>query len=548
MRVRQFAFRARRLMPLSVLALGTADREPVAWRPLAAGVDVDPTPQSGPRGPTEATGTFTFVGRTTTFRDADGFWSSTDEGLLFAFHLHSFSEMAGYARGERTAQGDAYWERVVASWLRHAREPSQPGWHPYPLSARIIGWCAALSAGGWPIELEQQMLSSLSRQAAVLRRCVEHDIGGNHVVRNATALIVAGVCLGDDDGARRATALLRRELGSQLLTDGGHEERSTAYHRVVRADLDIVATCLTRANGSAPVWLNAARGRMHDWERAMRGPDGRLPLLNDAWEGPPEASTGNRPPMTVLRHSGYVVLRHEHDQLTIDAGPVGPPHLPAHAHGDVLSFVLWADGVPLVVDPGTFAYTGAGRASFRGTAAHNTVEVDGADQCEFWGDFRASFMPRIVRLDVNRRGDTVVVAARHDGYRRLADPVEHERWFWWIPGQGAVVVDRLLATRPHDVTSRLHLAPGVTARAPDAIGRFGVHWLGEGDDPTVVAGQYAPYLGTLVAIDVLERSATAAPGRLFGYALLRHGAHASLEGQHLTVTRSDGVRSSLELR
>jgi uncharacterized heparinase superfamily protein len=547
MRARQVAYRARRLLPMSVLAAGTAERTPPAWRPLAAGTGVDAAPQSGPQEPSERRGVFTFVGSAARFCDEPEFWRPAGEGLLFALHLHGFADLARYAAGPRTAAGDAFWARVAESWLRHAGAPAQPAWHPYATSGRVVAWCAALSAGDWPAELERRMLRSLTRQAAVLQRCVEHDVGGNHVLRNAAALAVAGLCLGDDRRARRALALLRGETRSQLLADGGHEERSTAYHRAVRADLDTVATVLARARGSVPEWLETARSRMSRWERAMRGPDGRLPLLNDAWEGPADPAPRDDGALTVLRQSGYVVLRHARDQAIIDAGPVAPRHLPPHAHADVLSFVLWADGRALVVDPGSFAYSGPHRALFRGTAAHNTVQVDGADQCELWADFRAAFTPRIVRLDVDRRGATVVVAARHDGYRRLSDPVEHERWFWWVPGEGLVVVDRLHAARPHHVTSRLHLAPGVRTVAAAAAGPFAIHWLGPGNDPLVVAGEYAPYLGTRLRTDVLERRGSIRPGALFGCAILRRGAAVALDGRRLTLTRRGGERESVEL-
>jgi len=534
-------------VPLPLLAVGTTERPPPGWRPLAAGMNIEPAPQSAPHEPPEQTGVFTCVGIAARFRDAPDFWSATGDGLLFAFHLHAFTEMAGYAAGRRTTEGDAFWVRVAESWLEHAGRPARPGWHPYPLSGRIIAWCAALSAGGWPSELEHRMLCSLTRQAAVLQRCIEHDIGGNHVLRNATALVYAGACLGDDRRARRAIALLRRETSAQVLADGGHEERSTAYHRVVRGDLENVATLLGRATGSVPGWLNTACARMSAWERAMRGPDGRLPLLNDAWEVPAEPAMHNSDALTLLKESGYVVLRHAQDQLIIDAGPVGPSHLPPHAHADVLSFVLWADGRPLVVDPGTFAYTGPQRAMFRSTAAHSTVEVDGVDQCEFWGDFRAAFMPRIVRLDVNHRGDTVLVTARHDGYRRLSDPVEHERWFWWLPGEGVVIADRLHAGRVHRVSSRLRLGPGVHATTAYAVGPFAIQWLGPGSAPIVAAGEHSPYLGTRMRVDILQRAGSAKPGAIFGCAILRHGTRAALADDRLTVTRANGGRLSVTL-
>jgi uncharacterized heparinase superfamily protein len=377
------------------------------------------------------------------------------------------------------------------------------------------------------------------RPAASLRRSIEHDIGGNHVLKNGLGLCFAGAVLEGSPFLDAGLALLERELPRQLLADGGHEERSTSYHRRIAHDLRDVAELLGRLGRARQSHSGRALEETAAWQRSMTGPDGTLPLLNDAWEGPP-AAEDQRAPQGVawLAESGYAVFRAGGDQAVFDAGIVAPPHLPPHAHADVLSFVLWGDHHPLLVDPGAFAYAGPWRDRLRGTAAHNTVVVDERDQCLLWGDFRLAFPPAVRVHPPRRVADATVMAAAHDGYRRLADPVEHQRVLVWLPGDGLVVVDRLRCAAPHTVRSALHLAPGVR---PGAVGPFTVGTIGAGPAVREREGVYAPHLGRMEEIAVLEQHGTVAPYAPFGWSLLRPGAEVvALDAEYVTVRRAAG--------
>ena len=100
-----------------------------------------------------------------------------------------------------------------------------------------------------------------------------------------------------------------------------------------------------------------------------------------------------RCPLSFLRRVSRFFVRG--DQLNFDVGKLAPDHLPPHAHADTLAVVAWFDGRPVLVDTGAYTYTGPERDAFRGTAGHNTLELDGVDQCEFWGDFRLAFPPAV---------------------------------------------------------------------------------------------------------------------------------------------------------
>jgi uncharacterized heparinase superfamily protein len=533
MRTRQLLGRSRRLIPPTLLGVGRT-ASAARWAPLAQGLGVDPAPQSGPQPAPHLDGTFRAVGESRAF-PSSGFWLTRENSLLFHFHLHGFSELARYAAGSRTAAGDGFWSSVLASWLEECAAPRRPAWHPFPTSGRVIAWCSALSAGGWEAELERRTQASLQRQVRLLRRSIEHDIGGNHVLRNAVALVVGGACLRDERTERLGLRLLRNELARQILDDGGHEERSTAYQRAIVADLHDVLLLLERSGRKAPAWLAASVERMQGWLDAVRGPDGRLPLLNDAWDGP----SLQRPPadsVTDLADSGYLVIRDGLDQAIFDVGPLAPPHLPPHAHADALSFVLWADGQLLVADPGSFTYSGPDRDRFRGTSAHNTVELDGEDQCDFWGPFRAAHMPRVRRLQLEDRGNVTVLVAEHDGYRRLKDPAVHRRTFCWVPGAGLVVVDRLIAGRQHTAVSRLHLAPGQRTDG-SSIGPLVLVGLGVGGGVEVEPSLHAPYLAQTIAAATVVRRWSGTGGALTGWSLLREGTTARLGERTLRIAR-----------
>jgi len=537
MRPGQLAARPRRLLPPGLLAVGSPKGD--GWQGHAAGLMVERAPQSGPQPGPEADGVFRAVGCARPF-PARAFWTDTSDGLLFLFHLHGFAALARYAAGDRNAEGDAFWASVLRDWLSACARPVRPAWHPYPTSGRVLAWCSALSCGGWDADLARDMRASLGRQSTLLRRSVEHDVGGNHVLHNGFALLTAGVCLQDAAGEAAALRLLAEELPRQLLADGGHEERSPSYHREILHEAEDAVVLLERAGRAVPAWLTAAVDRMRAWLEALAGPAGDLPLLNDAWDGP-RIDVRQRGPVDDLAESGYVVLRHGRDQALLDVGPIAPPHLPPHGHADALSFVLWIDGDQVVVDRGSFSYAGSERARFRGTAAHNTITVAGRDQCDLWGAFRAAHLPRVRRLATEPSREAVKVVAEHDGYRRLG--VVHRRTFLWIPGSGLVVLDRLVGAGRAAV-SRLHFAPGIDP-ADGRAGALCLDVLGPGGPAEAGDDRHSPYLGVAVPARIVARAAPRDAGSAFGWALLRPGHRAEVHDARVLVERPG--RDALEL-
>jgi hypothetical protein len=162
-------------------------------------------------------------------------------------------------------------------------------------------------------------------------------------------------------------------------------------------------------------------------------------------------------------------------RLCLKAGPFGFPSIAAHAHCDQLSVLLRAGGADLLTDGGTYAYHGdeQWRRHFKGTAAHNTVRVDGRDQAEYGGPFLWTTHADggLVLEQESARGYRV--RGHHDGYRRLADPVTHERIVEWRDGCGWRVTDSLAGSHAHRFELFWNLGAGCEAVPAPAEGWAG---------------------------------------------------------------------------
>jgi hypothetical protein len=115
----------------------------------------------------------------------------------------------------------------------------------------------------------------------------------------------------------------------------------------------------------------------------------------------------------------------------------------------------------MLIDPGTYSYHAQKewRDYFRGTAAHNTVRVDGLNQSVPGGSFlwlrHATAI--CLRFDIERECD--VWEGMHDGYQRLTDPLIHYRSIVFQKTSNLIQVkDRLVCGNKHQVELFWHIA------------------------------------------------------------------------------------------
>lgn len=446
--------------------------------------------------------------------DSAAGWNDPAREKLWLYNLHYFDDLNAQNASTRSGWQNALIER----WVVENPLGTGTGWEPYPTSLRIVNWIKWVLSGA---SLSEGALASLAMQARWLARRLERHLLGNHLFVNAKALIFAGLFFEGDEAQswfRQGLDILEKELPEQVLTDGGHFERSPMYHSLILEDLlDLMN--LFRAFGQAvPASWSATVDRMRVWLRAMCHPDGEIALFNDAAIGiaPPPREIDRyarelglqelaveRRGLTHLDETGYVRMEAEDAVTILDVGTIGPDYLPGHAHADTLSFELSLFGQRFIVDSGTSCYgTGSERQRQRSTKAHNTVEIDGNSSSEMWGGFRVARRARPIDLGVNEEGDRLVVYCGHDGYKYLPGRVVHHRK--WIFRERQITIVDALSGRYKEAVARYYLHPEVQVMADStSSGEFvrggrKVRWQVLGGDVAIVGSTWHPEFGCAI--------------------------------------------------
>lgn len=382
--------------------------------------------------------TFTFLNQPVTFETAID-WNYAANGKLWTYNLNYFAFLDDVSASDGLA--------LMHDFIRQTSQ-LRDGLEPYPTSLRLVNWRRFLMKHRLADPVIDQYLYA---QTTLLKSRLEYHLGGNHLLENACALLIMAIYFRQQIWFRQAARLLRAELNEQILSDGGHYERSPVYHQLLTDRLlDVYETRGAKLHRIDPTLIELVAqklGLMLGWLQAITFRNGDVPMVNDSAQGvaPTTAQLGQRatylnlePTPVTLGESGYRMLTTPRLECFIDIGPLGPDHQPGHAHADTLSFVLYADGQPLIVDAGTSTYSiGPRRDWERGTSAHNTVTVNEQNSSEVWSGFRVGR-----RAVVDLLEDTSTqVAARHNGYNETL-AAAHSRTWHMLDDHTLTITDR----------------------------------------------------------------------------------------------------------
>lgn len=404
------------------------------------------------------------------------------------------------------------------------------------VSLRLCSWIWTLAliaeATCLTAERARRILASIQTQRVFIERHLStYSSPNTHLLGEAMGLFLVGVVLDGLEGSTASVAhaqeILEGELDWQFAPDGSHREQSAYYHAYA-VEMYLLPTMIGRRKGmSFPSQWTMRLTQMCEYLVRLCRPNGELVRFGDddggralrlaeedyyrprslgalgalLFERGEFKPSGDTVPEEIFWLLGTEGMRHysdisNHKQATVpvrfpDAGfavlseatansrfwlaclgkPMGMMTA-GHSHAAPLSFELAVDGVPILVDPGTYSYQAnlPWRDFFRGPSSHNVLEIVDAESFVPDGPFNWKDKDLLQPLPF-----AAAAAGRlemgYAGRDRSGRAYLHTRIFSCLSPTELRIEDRIEGSGRHRMLLRLQFAPTCTVEGT-ADGRF----------------------------------------------------------------------------
>ena len=439
---------------------------------------------------------FQFLNQSQTFSVNKIDWNDEKTyGKLWAYNLNYFD----FLNQENIIVEEGL--ALIRAYIQEG-EILKTGFEPYPMSLRGINWIKFLSKN----QIQDDEIDAfLMAQYVRLIDNLEYHLMGNHLLENAFSLLFGGYYFRKHSFLKLSCKIFQTEFPEQILEDGGHFERSPMYHQillfrvldclnlVMSNDLNTVIPTkegtdfqilnqFIKTSKSVSSFVGMTKQiqqiltfyaqKMLNFLQNITFKNGQIPLVNDATKNIAPTtkqlveyanrlnvyhphSTTQQLNNSKLSKSGYRKFENDVFELFMDVGDIAPDYQPAHAHCDTLSFVLYVNQKPFIVDTGTSTYeNNEVRQLERSTIAHNTVQIGDFEQSEMWSSFRVGKRAKATILMENERE----ISASHDGYKRYG--IIHKRTFM-ADNQCVTIKDEIIGETKYPQKAYLHFHPDV---------------------------------------------------------------------------------------
>lgn len=444
---------------------------------------------------------FTFLNKLTYKFENEVDWEINPfDYRLWNFNLNYFDFLDILYNTYRKTKDIKYLDKgieLIDNWIEKNKEYNVNTWDPYVVSKRLFNFINFIAdiKDIYIIDKLDKINSNIHTQAQYLSRNIEYYLDANHVIMDGKGLVFAGVYLNNSSLLNQGISILENEYKRQVLSDGGHYERSPSYQVEVLSHYveSYILLIKNGLNEKGKILIKPIE-KMSRYLSSIIMPNGNIPLLNDSSLDYPfkaedllqvssiilkqklfysnslsdyalsildsqdinifneliKFEKHSNIKNIILKESGYYIIKdlinNEEIYILFDCGDGGPDYNLGHTHADSLNIILTVGNRELLIDSGTYTYKiGQDRNNYRSTLAHNTITIDNKNSSDIWSGFRVGKRAKSFIEKYVDNNDYTYIMAKHDGYCKMLnkDKIFHKREIIYIKGKGVFIIDSL---------------------------------------------------------------------------------------------------------
>jgi hypothetical protein len=317
---------------------------------------------------------------------------------------HLFSLGIGYRHAQRandheraTHYAHAFQEQI-SSWMKNNPFARGVNWlNPMEVAIRGINlvWAFHFFKNEPHISLSwwQEYVCMLYDHAIYLESNWEvSDKPNNHYISDLVGYLYLSSLLVDIkkiyQTQKQVITNLTTQFKHQTLIDGTCYEGSTNYHVLVTELLGHTLLVCASTNIHMPLSMHTLYHKMLSFLADCTDQSGMLVQIGDNDSGhilanrPWQATGHYNNSVKTYQHFGLTIIFHDGFFITFRHPTYQNKQPSGHFHHDQLAITLSIDGIPVLIDPGTYRYTShpAIRNHLRSFAAHNTFHLSQSAQ------------------------------------------------------------------------------------------------------------------------------------------------------------------------
>lgn len=409
--------------------------------------------------------------------------ADTPKDVKVVWEVNRFKHLPLLAQAAYITKDKKYVDEIewrLLSWIDCNPFAGSVNWSsPLEIAIRGISWAAALrilALAGFDLFKNEAISRSIWQHAAYLdaELSVDKIVRSNHLIGETAGLYVLAALFDFPENEffrLRAKKVLEDSILKQTYLDGASKESSGWYHTFVTDFADLYLRTHTVSHDSRTT-IDERFKKMQVYRNSIIATDGEVVKYGDCdfgkainlssqWK---DAVFGMSPITTNERTDYFQMAEHitaqfDKNYLFVRSGEFGwgGDGFSSHAHDDFLSPIIYLDGLPIIVDSGTYVYNGnqPERDKYRKADYHNGLVIQTTNSTSpilkpnfGWLKTR----PNSIIDSFQKSTDKIMASASYGEWRG-----KHKRWF--TLGEDECLIEDIVNVKADVVEWNFHFHP-----------------------------------------------------------------------------------------